>query len=132
MLSMLQRAKQNGFSVLVVSLDCWTLGWRPADLDNAFFPFIHGTGNALAFSDAVVRSKYEQRAGCRIEDDVVRASIDWVSTVNCGPHAWEEIGFLRQNWQGPIVLKGIQHVDDAKLALATGCDGIVVSNQGGM
>lgn len=47
------------------------------------------------------------------------------------PHTWDEISFLRKNWDGPIVLKGIQHVDDAKLAHETGCDGIIVSNHGG-
>lgn len=48
------------------------------------------------------------------------------------PHTWDQISFLRKNWDGPIVLKGIQHVHDAKLALEAGCDGIIVSNHGGM
>jgi lactate 2-monooxygenase len=39
--------------------------------------------------------------------------------------------FLRKHWKNPIVLKGIQHPDDAKLALQAGCDGIIVSNHGG-
>lgn len=47
------------------------------------------------------------------------------------PHTWDEVGFLRKNWDGPLLLKGIQHVDDAKLAYEKGCDGIVVSNHGG-
>ena len=38
---------------------------------------------------------------------------------------------MRKHWKGPIVLKGIQHPDDARLALEAGCDGIVVSNHGG-
>ncbi len=38
---------------------------------------------------------------------------------------------LRESWDGPIVLKGIQHPEDAKLALQYGCDGIIVSNHGG-
>ncbi|KAH0531165.1 hypothetical protein TsFJ059_000031 [Trichoderma semiorbis] len=32
--SLLSRAKQNGYEVLVVTLDTWTLAWRPSDLDN--------------------------------------------------------------------------------------------------
>ena len=45
--------------------------------------------------------------------------------------SWDELSFLRDNWDGPIVLKGITSVDDAKLAAENGVDGIVVSNHGG-
>ena len=38
---------------------------------------------------------------------------------------------IRENWDGPILLKGIQAVGDAKLAVKHGIDGIVVSNHGG-
>lgn len=38
---------------------------------------------------------------------------------------------LKKAWDGPIVLKGIQHVDDARMAVEAGMDGIVVSNHGG-
>ena len=132
-LSLLKRAKDNGFSVLVVTLDTWSLAWRPADLDNAYVPFIRGVGNTLGFTDPVFRSKFEKESGSTVEEDIVGASKAWISQVFYGqPHAWEQIAFLRKNWDGPLVLKGIQHVDDAKLALEAGCDGIVVSNHGGM
>ncbi|THC90423.1 hypothetical protein EYZ11_010122 [Aspergillus tanneri] len=131
-LSLLKRARENGFSVLVVTLDTWSLAWRPADLDNAYIPFIRGIGNQIGFSDPVFRSKFEKESGRKVEDDIVGASRSWISDVFPGrPHSWEHISFLRKNWDGPLVLKGIQHVDDAKLALEAGCDGIVVSNHGG-
>ena len=38
---------------------------------------------------------------------------------------------LKKEWDGRIVLKGIQHVDDARMAVEAGMDGIVVSNHGG-
>jgi lactate 2-monooxygenase len=38
---------------------------------------------------------------------------------------------LKKHWDGPIILKGIQHPEDAKLAVKHGCDGIIVSNHGG-
>ncbi|RDH30423.1 FMN-dependent alpha-hydroxy acid dehydrogenase [Aspergillus welwitschiae] len=114
------------------SLDTWSLAWRPADLDNAYVPFIRGVGNTLGFTDPVFRSKFEKESGSTVEEDIVGASKAWISQVFYGqPHAWEQIAFLRKNWDGPLVLKGIQHVDDAKLALEAGCDGIVVSNHGG-
>lgn len=43
---------------------------------------------------------------------------------------WGMLKLLRDNWEGPIVLKGIQSVEDALLAMENGMDGIVVSNHG--
>lgn len=78
------------------------------------------------------RAKFEESSGCKVEEDIVGASRAWISDVFSGkPHTWEQLELLRKNWDGPIVLKGIQHVEDAKLALKYGCDGIVVSNHGG-
>ena len=37
-ISLLKRAKENGFSALVVTLDTFSLAWRPGDLDNAYVP----------------------------------------------------------------------------------------------
>ncbi|OJJ85185.1 lactate 2-monooxygenase [Aspergillus glaucus CBS 516.65] len=131
-LSLLKRAKDNGFSVLVVTLDTFSLAWRPADLDNAYVPFIRGIGTQVGFSDPVFRSKFEKESGSKIEDDIVGASKSWTSQVFSGrPHTWDQLAFLRDHWDGPLVLKGIQHAADAKQALDAGCDGIIVSNHGG-
>ncbi|KAL2871499.1 lactate 2-monooxygenase [Aspergillus lucknowensis] len=131
-LSLLKRAKDGGFSVLVVTLDTWSLAWRPADLDNAYIPFIRGVGNQVGFSDPVFRKKFETETGSRVEEDIVGASRAWIANVlSTAHHTWDQISFLRKNWDGPLVLKGIQHVDDARLAVEAGCDGIVVSNHGG-
>ncbi|KAI2787202.1 putative lactate 2-monooxygenase [Penicillium oxalicum] len=131
-ISLLSRAQAAGFSVLVVTLDTWSLGWRPADLDNGYVPFIKGVGCQVGFSDPVFRAKFEDANGCKIEDDIVSASRAWLSHIASGrAHTWEELALLRKHWAGPIVLKGIQHVDDAKKALEYGCNGIVVSNHGG-
>jgi L-lactate dehydrogenase (cytochrome) len=44
---------------------------------------------------------------------------------------WEDLGWLREAWDGPLILKGILDPDDAKAAAQLGADGIVVSNHGG-
>jgi L-lactate dehydrogenase (cytochrome) len=44
---------------------------------------------------------------------------------------WSDIEWLRKVWPGKLVLKGILDVEDAKMAVAAGVDGIVVSNHGG-
>lgn len=45
--------------------------------------------------------------------------------------SWRDLDFIRQNWDGPLVIKGILDVEDARAAAALGADGIVVSNHGG-
>lgn len=52
-LSLLARAKANGFTALVVTLDTMLLGWRPHDLDQHYLPFAHGVGVQVATSDPV-------------------------------------------------------------------------------
>jgi isopentenyl diphosphate isomerase/L-lactate dehydrogenase-like FMN-dependent dehydrogenase len=46
-------------------------------------------------------------------------------------HTWADLDVYRSLWKGKLVIKGLQHPDDAKRALAAGCDGIIVSNHGG-
>ena len=45
--------------------------------------------------------------------------------------SWRDLDFVRSEWSGPLVLKGILDPDDAREAVASGADGIVVSNHGG-
>lgn len=44
---------------------------------------------------------------------------------------WDDLARFRAQWRGRLVLKGLQHPDDARRALALGVDGIIVSNHGG-
>jgi isopentenyl diphosphate isomerase/L-lactate dehydrogenase-like FMN-dependent dehydrogenase len=44
---------------------------------------------------------------------------------------WDDLVWLREQWSGPIVLKGVLHPDDARRAADAGMDGVVVSNHGG-
>ena len=131
-ISLLGRAKAAGFKVLIVTLDTWALAWRPADLDYAYAPFSTGTGNQVGFSDPVFRRKFKEKHGKEIEDDFILASREWQLDVFSGKaHTWDQLEVLKKNWDGPIVLKGIQHVEDAKMAVEAGVHGIIVSNHGG-
>jgi lactate 2-monooxygenase len=126
-ISILQRAKAAGFSTLVVTLDTWTLAWRPNDLDQAYLPFIRGVGNAIPFSDPAFRAGLAKPP----EEDLTAAVLQWIPMFTGTDHRWDQLPFLREHWDGPIVLKGIQHVDDARRACDAGMDGIIVSNHGG-
>ncbi len=126
-ISILDRAKRAGYTALVVTLDTWTLAWRPHDLDQAYLPFLRGVGTAIPFSDPAFLAGLEKTP----EEDLTPAVLRWVSTFTGTDKRWDQLPFLRQHWDGPIVLKGIQHVDDARRAADAGMDGIVVSNHGG-
>ncbi|KFY14288.1 hypothetical protein V492_02710 [Pseudogymnoascus sp. VKM F-4246] len=133
-ISMLARAKTAGFTTLVVTLDLWALSWRPKDLDNAYVPFYLGIGDAIGLTDPAFQKKWKEGdgKGKSVEEDYHNACMGWEKTVFSGhSHTWEDIKFLKEHWNGPIVLKGIQSVEDAELAVKAGVQGIVVSNHGG-
>jgi isopentenyl diphosphate isomerase/L-lactate dehydrogenase-like FMN-dependent dehydrogenase len=125
--SLLARARAAGCSTLVVTLDTWTLGWRPADLDGAYLPFLRGTGTAIPFSDPAFRAGLDKAP----EDDLMAAVGRWVPMFTGTALRWDRLGLLREHWDGPIVLKGVQHAGDAVRAVEAGMDGVVVSNHGG-
>lgn len=57
--------------------------------------------------------------------------LGWIGG-NFDPAAnWADLEWVRRQWPGPLVVKGILHPDDARAAFAAGADGIVVSNHGG-
>jgi L-lactate dehydrogenase (cytochrome) len=45
--------------------------------------------------------------------------------------SWKDLEFIRQEWSGPLIIKGVLHVEDAREVVRLGADGLVVSNHGG-
>jgi lactate 2-monooxygenase len=133
-ISLLQRAKKAGFTMLFVTLDTYILGWRPSDMDNGYNPFMRAdrTGVELGMTDPVYRQQFKERHGVEVEEKMDSAAPEWMRTIFPGTNkGWEDIKFLQEHWDGPIVLKGIQSVGDARKAAEAGVQGIVVSNHGG-
>ncbi|KAF8527430.1 oxidoreductase [Hysterangium stoloniferum] len=151
-LSLLKRAKEQKFKVLMVTLDTMLLGFRPHDLESVYLPFIHGVGSQVGMSDPVFMSLHnsqpthdyppfpydharDDKAFFNGDEEMkrkVKLSSEWMKQINSGVFKnWEEVKFLRDHWEGPLVLKGIQCSEDAELAYKAGVDGIVVSNHGG-
>ena len=99
----------------------------------AYVPFFAGIGNATGFSDPVFRKHFANLSnGKTPEEDIEGASRAWVADVFSGAaHSWEDLAHVRRHWEGPILLKGIQHPADAIKAHECGMDGVVVSNHGG-
>lgn len=133
-ISLLNRAKKTGCRVLIVTLDTFILGWRPSDMDNGYDPFLNpdSIGVEHGFSDPVFRKQFKEKHGVEVEENMLEAAKEFAGIVFPGiSHDWEDLKFLREHWDGPIVLKGIMNVPDAKKAVEYGMQGIVVSNHGG-
>lgn len=125
--SLLQRAEQSGYTALVVTLDTAMLGWRERDLQHPYLPFLLGHGLANYFTDPVFCSRLERRPF----DDPASAIRLWASLFSNTALEWNDLAWLRGQTRLPIVLKGILHPDDARLAADHGVDGVIVSNHGG-
>jgi lactate 2-monooxygenase len=125
--SFVTRAEQAGYGAIVVTLDTWLLGWRPADLSEAFLPFLWGEGNKNYLEDPVFKGLLEVSP----EQDMQAAIGQWAWQFANPQVTWEDLKWLREITELPIVLKGILHPDDAQLAVEHGVQGVLVSNHGG-
>jgi L-lactate dehydrogenase (cytochrome) len=56
---------------------------------------------------------------------------DWSAKTLMRTLNWDDLSWIMKRWGGKVILKGIQDVEDAKMAVKTGADAIVVSNHGG-
>lgn len=125
--SFLQRAESSGYTALVVSLDTAMLGWRERDLQHPYLPFLLGHGLSNYFTDPVFRARLKASP----QDDPAGAIRLWAGLFSNTSLTWNDLAWLRRQTRLPILLKGILHPDDARLALDHGADGIIVSNHGG-
>ncbi len=125
--SFIGRAETAGYEAIVVTLDTWLLGWRPADLTEGFLPFLRGEGNVNYLQDPVFRAALPKPP----EEDLPSAVAYWAWQFSNPSVTWADLQFLRECTKLPIVLKGIQCADDALLAVEHGIEGIIVSNHGG-
>jgi lactate 2-monooxygenase len=125
--SLVHRAEASGYSAIVVTLDTLTLGWRPRDLRNGYLPFRQGEGIAQFTSDPVFRSRLSVPPE---EDPLVAAGTMLAMFPNLALR-WDDLAWLRELTSLPLLVKGVLTAEDARRALDSGIDGIVVSNHGG-
>lgn len=154
--SVVRRAENCGCEAIVLTLDTTLLGWRPRDLDLAYLPFLRGLGLAQYLSDPVFRKKIPSSPpdtgfrprGFKLLNSAMTlrrkgkafglgmgqmrsAVAHFVATYSRPDLTWTDIARLRGMTKLPILLKGVRHGEDAKLAAAQGVDGVIVSNHGG-
>jgi L-lactate dehydrogenase (cytochrome) len=125
--SFVSRAETAGYGAIVLTVDTFIPGWKPRDLQQAWLPFLNGMGVANYFQDPVFRAALEKTP----EEDQGAATGHFLAVQANPSLTWDDLAWLRERTSLPIVVKGIQQVDDAREAVRRGVDGIVVSNHGG-
>src|ERR1051325_8150197 len=142
-LAAIERARNAGFSALVVTIDTAVAGMRERDIRNgakellsgklgAMLPFVNqllmkprwlaaflGDGGLMKFENVIIPGK-----GPMLYADVTAALEQSVVT-------WNDLTWIREAWNGPVVIKGIHTGDDARRAVDAGASALVVSNHGG-
>jgi L-lactate dehydrogenase (cytochrome) len=139
--SLIERAAAAGCSALVVTVDLQVLGQRHCDIRNGLaVPPRLTIANLLDMAArprwvmSVLRGKrytFGNLAGHVTGVEDVGSLAEWTATQFDQSLNWKDIDWIRGIWPGKLILKGILEIDDAKSAVKTGAEAIVVSNHGG-
>ena len=125
--SFLDRAETAGYDAIVLTVDAPTLGWRDRLLERGYYPFLDGEGVANYFSDPAFRESLDAPP----EEDPQAAVDRFLEIFGDESLTWDDMAFLTDNTDLPIVVKGVLHPEDARLALEHGADAVQVSTHGG-
>jgi lactate 2-monooxygenase len=125
--SFVERAEAAGYGAIVLTVDTFIPGWKSRDLQQAWLPFLNGMGVANYFQDPVFRAALEKTP----EEDEGAATGHFLGVQANPSLSWDDLAWLREATSLPLIVKGIQHVEDAREAVRRGVEGIVVSNHGG-
>ena len=139
---MIQRAADAEYEALVLTVDSTVLGRRERDVRRGFsLPPTIGPRTILdgavhpGWTVAFVRSepiRFANVIGRDVGDGASPVTLsDYINTQFDPALAWDDIDWLRSVWDGPIVVKGIQRVEDAVRAADVGVEAIALSNHGG-
>lgn len=139
--AMMQRAKEAGVEVMMLTVDSITGGNRERDLRTGFsIPFRLTLAGMLQFAIkprwGIEYLTHEKFRLPQLEEHVDMSggamSIGRYFTEMLDPAMnWDDVAEMVRTWNGPFCLKGIMSVEDARRAVDIGCAGIVLSNHGG-
>lgn len=139
--AIIDRAKAAKCSALVLTLDLQILGQRHKDIKNGLsappkmtIPVMLDLATKWRWGLAMLgtkRKSFGNIVGHATGVSDASSLMDWTTEQFDPKLDWETIKEVKKMWGGPIILKGIQDVEDAKMALNVGADAIIVSNHGG-
>ena len=137
---LIQRAKAAKCSALMLTLDLQILGQRHKDLKNGMsVPPKLTLANVIDLASKpswALRALFGRKTFGNVAgyvkggSDILTLS-EWTSKQFDPTLNWNDVAWIKQEWGGKLILKGILDVEDARLAVAAGADAIVVSNHGG-
>ena len=141
MARMIDRCKVAKCSALVLTLDLQVIGQRHKDLKNGLTAPPRPTiANIINLSTKLrwcfgmlgtKRRTFGNLVGhVKAVSDMNSLAV-WTNEQFDPRLSWEDVKWVKAQWGGKLILKGIQDVEDAKLAVLSGADAIVVSNHGG-
>jgi isopentenyl-diphosphate delta-isomerase len=125
--SFLDRAEAAGYDAIVITVDAPTLGWRERLIDRGYYPFLEGHGVANYFTDPAFRDALDAPP----EDDTQAAVDHFLDIFGDSSLQWDDLEFVFEHTDLPVLIKGVLHPEDARLALEHGADGVGVSTHGG-
>src|SRR3954453_6191152 len=139
---MIDRAAAARFEALVLTVDTAVLGRRERDVRRGFsLPPVIGPGTIVdgalhpGWTWAFVRGepiRFANVVGRDVGDGASPVNLsDYINTQFDPSLSWSDVDWLRSVWAGPIVLKGVQSVEDARIAADSGVEAIALSNHGG-
>jgi L-lactate dehydrogenase (cytochrome) len=141
---LMARAHAAGCPVLVLTVDLAVMGARYRDVRNGMAGGLSPSGKLAKAWDLLSHPQWLLDVGIRGKPltfgNLTAAVPDagslpefkaWVDSQFDPRITWNDLAWVRENWPGKIVLKGILDVEDARQAAASGVDGIIVSNHGG-
>ncbi|MBV9803011.1 MAG: alpha-hydroxy-acid oxidizing protein [Solirubrobacterales bacterium] len=140
---LLGRARRAGYLALVVTVDVQRAGARERDRRNRFS--LPPRVSARALAQGVVRPRWSMdfirrprflsegaRQARAVDSGAGQPSLTSIINSQFDPGlTWSDIGWVQEQWEGPVVLKGVLRAEDAQQAARLGVRGVIVSNHGG-
>jgi isopentenyl diphosphate isomerase/L-lactate dehydrogenase-like FMN-dependent dehydrogenase len=139
----IDRAKQAGCRALIVTVDLAAAATRERALPGGAIPTAVDLAGVLRYGPEMVRRPRWVadflRGGLRLDVPNVRTTPDGPplsaaaasKSMRGAAPTWSDLAWIREQWQGPVLIKGLLTADDACRARDAGADAVSVSNHGG-
>ena len=138
---LIDRAKAAGCSALMITLDLQMLGQRHRDIKNGLSTPVKPTfGNLVNLALhprwcmgmlGTQRRNFGNIVGHVKDVSNIGSLAQWTASQFDPRLSWADVEWIKNRWGGKLILKGIMDVEDARLAVDSGADALIVSNHGG-